>query len=104
MADAPFRVDLRPAEGGVHVTLAGELDVTSAPELRHRQSEIVGSPGDVWIDCAELTFADSSGLDALLRLATTLRDQQRRVVVTNARPMVRRAMELLQLTELIELE
>lgn len=104
MADPAFRVDLQSAEGGVHVTLAGELDVSSAPELLRRQDEIVGSPGDVWIDCTELTFADSSGLDAVLRLATTLRDQRRRLVVTNVRPIVRRAMEILQLTELVELE
>jgi anti-anti-sigma factor len=104
MADPVFRVDLRPAEGGVRVTLAGELDISSAPELRRRQSEIVGSSGDVSIDCGELTFADSSGLDALLRLVTALRRDQRRVVVEHVRPMVRRAMEILQITDFVDVE
>ncbi len=104
MADPVFRVDLRPAEGGTNVALVGELDVSTAPELRQHADRIVDADGDVWIDCANLTFADSSGLDAMLRLAQQLRKQQRRVMVSNVRPMVRRAMEVLQLTELLELD
>ena len=53
---------------------------------------------------SELTFADSSGLDTLTRLATALRTQDRRLVLTNVRPMVRRAMDVLQITELFDLE
>jgi anti-anti-sigma factor len=92
------------AEGGVRVVLAGELDVSTAPEFQRRVDEIVGTGGDVWVDCAALTFADSSGLVTMTRLAKTLRAQDRRLVFTNVRPIVRRAMDVLQITELFELE
>jgi anti-sigma B factor antagonist len=88
----------------VQVELVGELDVATAPELQCRLGEIVGADGDVRAECAELTFADSSGIDTLIRLAKALRVQQRRLVLTNLRPMVRRAMDVLQVTELFELE
>ena len=104
MADPGFRVAVKAVEGVVQVELVGELDVATAPELQRRVDEIVGADGDVRADCAELTFADSSGLDTLIRLAKALRAQQRRLVLTNVRPMVRRAMDVLQIEELFDLE
>jgi anti-sigma B factor antagonist len=104
MPDPVFRVAVQAVEGGVQVELVGELDVATAPELQRRVDEIVGADGNVRAGCAELTFADSSGIDTLIRLAKALRAQQRRLVLTNVRPMVRRAMDVLQVTELFELE
>ena len=88
----------------MRIELVGELDVATAPELRSRVDEVTSADGDAWIDCTELAFADSSGLDTLTRLAKALRAQDRRLVLTNVRPMVRRAMDVLQITELFELE
>jgi anti-sigma B factor antagonist len=104
MPDPDLRVAVQAAEGGVRIELAGELDVATAPELQLRVDEIARAEGDAWIDCTELTFADSSGLDTLTRLAKTLRSQDRRLVLTNLRPIVRRAMDVLQITELFEVE
>src|SRR5262249_14291248 len=82
----------------------GELDVATAPELQRRADEVVGASGDVWLDCSALSFADSSGLATVTRLAQALRARQRRLVLTQLRPAVRRAMDVLQITELFELE
>jgi anti-anti-sigma factor len=104
MPDPVFRVDIRAADTEVKVELVGELDVSTAPELRRHVDEIVAGDGDVRVDCSRLTFADSSGLDTLIRLAKTLRDQERRLVLSNVRPIVRRAIEVLQITDLVELD
>ena len=104
MPDPDLRVAVQPAEGGMRIELVGELDVATAPELQQRVDEITTADGDAWIDCTELAFADSSGLDTLTRLAKALRARDHRIVLTNVRPMVRRAMDVLQITELFELE
>jgi len=104
MPDPDLRVAVQAAEGGMKIELVGELDVATAPELQRHVDEIASAEGDAWIDCTELTFADSSGLDTLTRFATSLRVQDRRLVLTNLRPMVRRAMDVLEITELFELE
>jgi anti-anti-sigma factor len=104
MPDPDLRVAVQAAEGGMKIELVGELDVATAPALQRRVDEVARAEGDAWIDCTELTFADSSGLDTLTRLAKSLRAQDRRLVLTNLRPMVRRAMDVLQITELFELE
>ena len=104
MPDPDLRVAVQAAEGGLRIELVSELDVATAPELQRRVDEIASAAGDTWIDCTELTFADSSGLDTLMRLAKALRAQDRRLVLTNLRPMVRRAMDVLEITELFDLE
>ena len=104
MPDPDLRVAVQAAEGGMRIELVGELDVATAPELQRRVDEIASAEGNAWIDCTDLIFADSSGLDTMTRLAKTLRAQNRRLVLTNLRPMVRRAMDVLQITELFELE
>jgi anti-anti-sigma factor len=104
MPDPIFRVTVRAAEDNVSVELVGELDVSTAPELQRHVDEIVAARGDVLVDCSELAFADSSGLDTLIRLAKSLREQQRRLVLSNVRPIVRRAIEVLQITDLVQLD
>jgi anti-anti-sigma regulatory factor len=93
MQDPILRVDVRSDAGsGVTVALAGELDIATAPQFRLRADEIVRDDGD------------SSGLDVLLRLSKALQEQQRRLVLANVRPIVRQAMDLLRLTDVVELE
>jgi anti-anti-sigma factor len=104
MPDPLFRVAVRTADDGVNVELIGELDVSTAPELQRHVDEIIDADGDVLVDCSKLAFADSSGLDTLIRLAKSLREQQRRLVLSNVRPIVRRAIEVLQITDLVQLE
>ena len=104
MPDPDFSVVVEAAEGGVRIGLAGELDMATAPEFQSRADAVMLETGDVWIDCTGLAFADSSGLDTLTRLAKALHAQERRLVLTNLRPMVRRAMDVLQITDLFELE
>jgi len=104
MADPELRIEVRPAEGGTRIELAGELDVATAPDLQRRFDEALAAGGDVWLDCSGLTFADSSGLDMLTRLAKGLRARERRLVLTGVRPVVRQAMDVLQITELFEFE
>ncbi|MYS15028.1 anti-sigma factor antagonist [Streptomyces sp. SID4982] len=60
--------------------LCGELDFDSVVQLHEAaDAELSGSEGalPVVVDCAALTFCDSSGISALLRLYQRLAAQQR---------------------------
>jgi anti-sigma B factor antagonist len=104
MPDPDLRIAVRRAEGGTRIELAGELDVATAPELARRADEVMTVGGDVWLDCSGLTFADSTGLATLTRLAAALGAQERRLVLIDVRPVVRQAMDVLQVTELFDFE
>jgi anti-anti-sigma factor len=103
MPDPLFRAALQTSDDGVRLALIGELDVSTAPELARHVDDIVAAQGDVRVDCSELTCADSSGLDTLIRLAKTLRAQERALVLTDVVPAVRRAIEVLKITDLVQL-
>jgi anti-anti-sigma factor len=103
MPDPLFRAALQASDGGVHLELIGELDVSTAPELARHVDNIVAAQGDVRVDCSQLAFADSSGLDTLIRLAKALREQGRALVLIDVVPGVRRAIEVLKITDLVQL-
>jgi anti-anti-sigma factor len=52
--------------------LRGELDLLTAPDLLRELEPLCGSPGDVVVDCRDLTFVDSQGIRAFLRAARAL--------------------------------
>lgn len=104
MPDPLFRAALETSDEGVRLELIGELDVSTTPELVRHFDDIIASPGgDVRVDCSQLMFADSSGLDALIRLGKGLREQDRALLLTDVVPTVRRAIEVLQITDLLRL-
>ncbi|MBK3625726.1 STAS domain-containing protein [Streptomyces sp. MBT49] len=64
-----IRVDVRATGSGTcRVTVAGDLDVVSAPTVRDTLREAISRhPGGV--EVAQLTFCDCTGLSALLAAA-----------------------------------
>lgn len=66
---ARFTVDVREIGTGTVVAPIGELDHDTAPLLRERLDEVfaaVRPSSTVVIDCAELGFCDSTGLNVML--------------------------------------
>ncbi|MEU6814368.1 STAS domain-containing protein [Streptomyces sp. NPDC046860] len=66
-----FSVDVRQHAPGVLFVLCGELDFDSVVQLHEAADDELGRPEatlPVVVDCAALTFCDSSGISGLLRL------------------------------------
>ncbi|MER6251925.1 STAS domain-containing protein [Streptomyces sp. NPDC001584] len=65
-----IQVSVQPTgPGSCRVTVAGELDVVSAPDICHTLWTAMSGHDRVDVDCAGVTFADCSGLSALLAAA-----------------------------------
>lgn len=54
------------------IRLSGELDLSSAPELDRVLEAAVEHGGAVLVDLSELTFMDSTGINAFLKAALSL--------------------------------
>ncbi|MDL4818538.1 STAS domain-containing protein [Actinomadura opuntiae] len=63
-------VDAKPAGPWVVVELGGELDVATAPAVIDQVSRLLTmvSPPRIALDLTQVTFCDSSGLNAFVRL------------------------------------
>ena len=70
-----FEITERANEATVTLSLLGELDMSTVPQLSDRvREQLSNGPGDVTLDLGELSFMDSSGL----RLLIELHDDSRR--------------------------
>ena len=68
MAPPPeeFSISASDVDGRAHLTLRGELDLATAPELEQLVNERIDSPQEVVVDLRGLEFMDSSGIRVLV--------------------------------------
>jgi anti-sigma B factor antagonist len=85
---------LHPGSDGVFY-LAGELDVASADTLEAKVQASLNGQVDVVLDVADLTFVDSTGIRAFIRLAK--QSAPRPLVLRNPKPNVERVLEIVSI-------
>ena len=84
--------------GDVHVVvLRGELDLNSAEGLADWLVDVAGSA--VVVDLSELTFMDSSGINALINADKRMRAQGDDLIITRPQPIVKRTLEIVGLAD-----
>ena len=95
-----FSISARDVQDHHIVALHGELDMASADGLADALVEVAGST--VVVDLSGLTFMDSSGISALVIARNRiLANGQGTLVVTRPGGIVRRALEIVGLSEWI---
>jgi anti-sigma B factor antagonist len=100
-----FTATLGPTERGAAITLTGELDMATAPELNDVLAPLVDDgPEEVVLDLAELSFIDSSGLAVLVTAQNALQEKGRRLVVRSPGRHARRVFEIAGLLEFLSVE
>ena len=84
------------------VTVRGEVDVATAPELREKLHELIqAGVREIVLDCRELAFLDSSGIGLLVAVRKRLGDGE--LVIEAPQPQVRKVLELTGVTEQLSL-
>lgn len=89
--------------GRVVVSLAGEFDLVTEPDLESwlRQA-IVGNPGsEIEVDLHEVTFLDSSGIRSLLRAYDLAVEQGTPFRIVDAKGTVREVLEIVDVYDLL---
>jgi anti-anti-sigma factor len=79
------------------LSVAGELDLATAEELTRRLDAIGQGDGDLTLEASGLSFVDSTGVRALLRVAERLQGRGR-LILRSPTPAVRRVLRLMGLT------
>jgi anti-anti-sigma factor len=97
--DFTIVTDITPS-GDVHLTVAGELDVLTAPRLRDALNHAAARPaGIVVVNMAAVTFIDAIALDTLLEADRALRQIGSGLYVSDPTTIVTRVLELTGLSE-----
>src|SRR3954468_14155275 len=98
--DQTFKLESSRARDSVIVTVFGEIDLSTADQVTTEILAVTDGLPRVVVDLSEVTFVDSSGLNALLRAKRNLttRDIAMRCVVPE-QSVVRRVIEITHLIE-----
>ncbi|WP_042428964.1 STAS domain-containing protein [Streptacidiphilus anmyonensis] len=88
-------VSVRRQAGAGVVVVAGELDHDTAPSLARATGSLADAGvARIVVDCSELTFCDSTGLNVLLKARLRTTDDGGRFVLAAPSPPLRRLLEL----------
>jgi anti-anti-sigma factor len=99
-SSSPFGVTIEQTGSAVHVTLTGELDISTAQRLEDDLRRVeADSPELIVLDLQQLSFMDSTGLRLLIMADARAREDGRRVDIVRGNEMVHRVMRLTRLDE-----
>jgi anti-sigma B factor antagonist len=91
-----FSVSVSESEQGTTVSVAGDIDLATAPRLRE---VLLTVTGDVSVDLSAVSFMDSSGLNALIAGRKHASGAGNGFVVLDPPELVERAMQLTGLAD-----
>jgi anti-sigma B factor antagonist len=89
-----FTVVVEHIDGTVLVCPVGELDLATAPILERVLETLVADPPAIELDLSGITFVDCAGLRPIREALRRASPSSTRVRVSEARPTVRRVLEL----------
>jgi anti-sigma B factor antagonist len=90
-------------DGKAHLTLSGELDISTAPHLEGSLDRLSTAwPGVVIIDLRSLSFLDSTGLRLILRAHSQAGENGGRLMLVRGPAVVHRVFEMTRLEDELE--
>ncbi len=97
-------VEVSGTEPAYEVHLHGELDLSTAPQLREELVRLTSDGATaVTVDLSELEFVDSTGLSVLITGLKRLREKGGDMELRSPNPGTRRVLEITGLTEVFSI-
>ncbi len=97
MEPSPMTLTTEPVNGSALVTVVGDVDLSSADRFRQELESALKQFRLVMVDVAQMTFIDSSGLNALVRAHRIALATDGELRLRHPRPML---LQLLSITRL----
>jgi anti-sigma B factor antagonist len=96
-------IDVQREGDDAVVHLAGELDISTSPDLQDALAELTDAPRRVAVDLSELEFMDSTGLAALLGAHKTLSEQGGTLELRHPSKMIVNLVQITGLDDVFEI-
>jgi anti-anti-sigma factor len=88
---------------GRGIRLSGEVDMENMDRLEKALGRLTARGGDIVLDCAALTFMDSSGFGVLLRAANAL-GERGRLILNSPGNLVARTLKVMGIDQVPNIE
>jgi len=91
MDGSEFRITKELIGDRTNVSLCGEIDIYTCQTFKSELTELVKcSKGDLFIDCKELTYIDSTGLGILVGALKEIRKDNNNIYICNLRDNIKK--------------
>jgi anti-anti-sigma factor len=91
-------------DGLVHVSLVGELDLSTVAKVQEELRRVEASaPATLVMDLSKLTFLDSTGLRCIVVADERARDEGRRMVIVRGPDAVQRVFSITKLDDRLDM-
>ena len=91
---ADLELEWAEADAGALITVRGEIDMATAPQLRDVLDQLIDAGScRIVLDCRELAFLDSSGIGVLVAARNRLSDEGE-IVLDSPQAHVRKVLEI----------
>ncbi|MEX0755456.1 MAG: STAS domain-containing protein [Actinomycetota bacterium] len=96
-----LKIDSKTEGARTVITLAGEVDLSTAPALRERLAGLIdGGATSLVVDLRQVTFMDSTGLGVLMGAHLRIHEQDGELRLVASEGPVLRVLTLAKLTDL----
>ena len=104
MTNAAWQISIDPQPDRTTVRVTGDLDLETAPSLLAKvEPYLDGSAGALVVDLGGLSFIDSTGLSALIRINQRMTATGRTFEIISPRPSVAKAFQITGLNRVLPL-
>lgn len=87
------------------IVLCGEIDIYTSQSFKNELNEVIKSyKGDLYIDCKELSYIDSTGLGILVGVLKEIRKDDNNIHICNLRDNIKKLFLITGLDKLFKIE
>ncbi|MDF2986345.1 MAG: anti-sigma-factor antagonist [Eubacterium sp.] len=105
MESIEFRITKELAGDKTHIVLSGEIDIYTCQTFKSELNEVVNTfKGDIYLDCKELTYIDSTGLGILVGALKEIRKGNNNIYICNLKDNIKKLFIITGLDKLFKIE
>jgi anti-sigma B factor antagonist len=87
------------------IKLSGEMDINSSDEVKQELQDIIDQNiADIEIDCAELSYIDSTGIGVLIGILKKIKKSDKKIVLKNTKDNIKRLFNITGLDKIFIIE
>lgn len=105
MDSSELKVKKELVGNNTQIVLSGEIDIYTSQTFKTELSEVINScKGDIFIDCKELSYIDSTGLGILVGALKEIRKDNNDIYICNLKENIKKLFIITGLDKLFKIE
>ncbi|OPX45379.1 anti-sigma-B factor antagonist [Ruminiclostridium hungatei] len=105
MESSEFRITKELDGDRTSIILSGEIDIYTSQTFKNELNEVINtSKGDIYIDCKELSYIDSTGLGILVGALKEIRKENNNIYICNLKDNIKKLFIITGLDKLFKID